>query len=159
MFFCYSCLTGFSANNAEETRETCERLGNHSEICKTHKAQRVTYPTAENDILKFTNIQKSLPSRIYGDFEAALHPTADDNVTTGLVDDANTPLPPHFTWFYLPSACPKGGERTLVIWFTITITHHPSPSGYRFEPLIDLIGSLNTQHPKVFHIFRIYLEH
>ena len=35
MFFCYSYLTGFSASNLEETRETCERLRKHSEICKT----------------------------------------------------------------------------------------------------------------------------
>ena len=58
------CLTGFSANNLEKTCETCERLQQHSEICITRKAQKVTYPTTENDFLKFTNIQRSLPDEL-----------------------------------------------------------------------------------------------
>ena len=113
MHFCYSCLTGFSTSSADETRDKCKRLQEHMKLCTTHDAQRVSYPTKEDDDnkIRFTNIRKQLaaPFVIYADFEAALAPTFDEAVPTGIED-------PELQKKYLddpPGGMTKKGER---IW-------------------------------------------
>ena len=90
MHFCYSCMTGFSAKSRTETRAQCAQLQKHMELCSTHDAQRVAYPTkGKDDKIKFGNIRKQMaaPFTVYADFESALIEKFKGDVSTGILDE------------------------------------------------------------------------
>ena len=88
-FYCYSCLHGFKGKKNEQTIEDCILLKQHREYCKTLKPQRTIFPSDEESILKFTNIEKQLkaPFTVYCDMECALKKTSDANVRQGVINE------------------------------------------------------------------------
>ena len=110
MHFCYSCLTGFSTKNRLETRDRCERLKKHEELCYSHQPQRVSYPIEGKDnVLKFNMIRKQLraPFRVYVDFEAALVDVFSGDVSTGILNQEQ--LEKHLS--NPPMCLTKSGEK------------------------------------------------
>ena len=86
--YCYSCLHGFTLKVNEKERKDCKLLKQHQKYCKTLKPQRTVFPSDEDLILKFTNIQKQLkaPFVMYADFEAMLiNKEVDDKVSTTFI--------------------------------------------------------------------------
>ncbi|XP_023233644.1 uncharacterized protein LOC111633327, partial [Centruroides sculpturatus] len=63
--FCKRCLIGFQRSHT---------LNEHVKICSNYKYQKVSTPTGERAVAKFTNYEKQLyhPIVIYADFESIL---------------------------------------------------------------------------------------
>ena len=141
MHFCYSCLTGFTAANKDETREECKRLQEHKELCQQHRAQRVIYPTKDkDDSTKFENIRKQHPApfRIYADFEAALIEKFIGDVSIGIhnVEEFEK---------YLHENCPKClSEKGIAEWKKeqrkATMYQEHKPISYKYIIVSDVDG-------------------
>ena len=88
-FHCYSCLHGFKRKKNELKREDCLLLKEHRKRCNTSKPQRIIFPSDEDSILKFKNIEKQLkaPFVVYADVECSLKNTSDFNVKQGVIEE------------------------------------------------------------------------
>ena len=91
--YCYSCLHGFKLRKNETDRNDSRLLKQHRDYCKTLKPQRTIFPTEEESILKFTNVQKQLkaPFVMYADFEAMLIKTENHSSNTFIEKDDSAP--------------------------------------------------------------------
>ena len=69
-FVCKFCLYSFKQEHS---------LMAHEEMCSQHPAQKVTYPTQGENVMKFKNFGNSLevPFTIYADFETLVIPNDD----------------------------------------------------------------------------------
>ena len=91
MFFyaCYSCLHGFKKKKGEQKREDCRLLLEHRKYCKTLNPQRTIFPSDDEAILKFSNIEKQLkaPFVVYADIECALKQNITVDTKQGIADE------------------------------------------------------------------------
>jgi hypothetical protein len=76
-YYCNYCLHGF-------VRE--DLLLDHEPHCSKHGPQKIKLPDEENNILRFTEVQKQLkvPFVIYADFESILVPCEQENLDPSL---------------------------------------------------------------------------
>ena len=88
-FYCYSCLHGFKRKKNEQKREDCQLLNEHRKYCKTLNPQRTIFPSDNESILKFSNIEKQLkaPFVVYADIECALKRNTNVDTKQGITNE------------------------------------------------------------------------